>query len=110
MCIRDRGYRVPGYTPAMAGRVVDSGKDYTQTESLRTPQWYLLTAILTLNVTAGISLAAGSATDIAGYSTTAAASVVGVWALFNGGGRIIWAAFSDVTGRMPAFLAMLGLQ
>jgi OFA family oxalate/formate antiporter-like MFS transporter len=108
-----QGYRVPGYTPAMAGRVVDSGKDYTQTESLRTPQWYLLTAILTLNVTAGISLisqAAGSATDIAGYSTTAAASVVGVWALFNGGGRIIWAAFSDVTGRMPAFLAMLGLQ
>ena len=108
-----QGYRVPGYTPAMAGRVVDSGKDYTQTESLRTPQWYLLTAILTLNVTAGISLisqAAGSATDIAGYSTTAAASVVGVWALFNGGGRIIWAAASDLIGRMPAFVAMLGLQ
>lgn len=108
-----RGYRVPGYTPALSGRVVDSGKDYTQLESLRTPQWYLLTAILTLNVTAGISLisqAASSATDIAGYSVTAAAGVVGVWALFNGGGRIVWAAASDVVGRMPAFVAMLALQ
>ena len=107
------GYTVPGYEPATTGRVVDSGKDYTQGEALRTPQWYLLTAILTLNVTAGIALisqAAASATDIAGYSVTAAATVVGVLAVFNGGGRIVWAAVSDLTGRMPAFAAMLGLQ
>ena len=107
------GYRVEGYTPPTTGRVVDSGRDYTQRESLRTPQWYLLAAILTLNVTAGIALisqAAGSAADIAGYSKAAAAGVVGTWALFNGGGRIVWAAISDLTGRMPAFVAMLGLQ
>jgi len=107
------GYAVPGYTPATTGRVVDSGKDYTQRESLRTPQWYLLTAILTLNVTAGIALisqAAGSATDIAGYTKTAAASAVGLLAIFNGGGRIVWAAISDRIGRMPAFAAMLGIQ
>ena len=89
-------------------------KDYTQGEALRTPQWYLLTAILTLNVTAGIALisqAAASAQDIAGYTVTAAAAtVVGVLAIFNGGGRIIWAAASDYIGRMPAFAAMLGLQ
>jgi OFA family oxalate/formate antiporter-like MFS transporter len=107
------GYTVPGYTPATTGRVVDSGKDYTQKESLRTPQWYLLTAILTLNVTAGIALisqAAASATDIAGYSKTAAASAVGLLAIFNGGGRIVWAAISDKVGRMPAFAAMLAIQ
>lgn len=107
------GYTVPGWQPATTGRVVDSGRDYTQAESLRTPQWYLLTAILTLNVTAGIALisqAASSATDIAGYSATGAASVVGLLAFFNGGGRIVWAAVSDKIGRMPAFVAMLGLQ
>jgi OFA family oxalate/formate antiporter-like MFS transporter len=107
------GYRVPGYAPSTTGRVVDSGKDYTQQEALRTPQWYLLTAILTLNVTAGIALisqAAASATDIAGYSTAGAASLVGIWAIFNGGGRIVWAATSDKIGRMPAFVGMLGLQ
>lgn len=107
------GYTVPGFAPATTGRVVDSGKDYTEKEALRTPQWYLLTAILTLNVTAGIALisqAAASATDIAGYTTAGAAGLVGALAIFNGGGRIIWAVISNYTGRMPAFAAMLGLQ
>ena len=39
-------------------------RDFTPSEALHTPQWYLLTAILTMSVTAGISLisvAAGSA-------------------------------------------------
>ncbi len=108
------GYKVPGYVPATTGRVVDSGRDYTQGEALRTPQWYLLTAILTLNVTAGISLisqAAASATDIAGYSAAAAATVAtGIWAIFNGAGRVVWGAASDKIGRMPSFMGMLGLQ
>jgi len=107
------GYSVPGYQPATSGRVVDSGKDYAQGEALRTPQWYLLTAILTLNVTAGIALisqAAASAADIAGYTAAAAATVVGVLAIFNGAGRVVWAAASDKIGRMPAFMGMLGLQ
>ena len=107
------GYHVPGFSPATSGRVVDSGRDYTEKEALRTPQWYLLTAILTLNVTAGIALisqAAASATDIAGYTKAGAAGIVGALAIFNGGGRIVWAVISNYTGRMPAFAAMLGLQ
>jgi OFA family oxalate/formate antiporter-like MFS transporter len=107
------GYQVPGYVPATSGRVVDSGRNYEPGEALRTPQWYLLTAILTLNTTAGIALisqAAASATDIAGYTTAGAAGVVGAWAIFNGAGRIVFAAASDKVGRMPAFLTMLGLQ
>jgi MFS transporter, OFA family, oxalate/formate antiporter len=105
------GYTVPGWTaPTGAGA---GAAQYTQGEALRTPQWYLLAAILTLNVTAGIALisqAAGSFTEIAGYSATAAASAVGVLAFFNGGGRIFFAAVSDKIGRMPAFIAMLALQ
>ncbi len=107
------GYSVPGWTPAASTAASRSTHDYTQGEALRTPQWYLLTAILTLNVAAGIALisqAAAAAADIAGYSTAAAASVVGIWAIFNGAGRVVWAAASDKVGRMPAFAAMLGLQ
>jgi len=107
------GYSVPGYEPATAGKTTSSGDEYTQGEALKTAQWYLLTAILTLNVVAGISLisqAAASATDIAGYSTAAAASVVGVLAVFNGAGRVVWAAASDKIGRMPSFAAMLALS
>ena len=107
------GYVVPGYEPAKAGAPGSVGNDYTQGEALKTPQWYLLTAILTLNVVAGISLisqAKDSAIDISGYSATAAATVVGVLAIFNGAGRIVWAAASDKLGRMKSFAAMLGLS
>lgn len=106
------GYVVPGYEKK-SGADTEGAKEFTQGEALRTRQWYLLTAILTLNVTAGIALisvAAGSATGIAGYSAAGAATVVGVLAIFNGGGRIVWAAASDYIGRMPAFAAMLGLS
>ena len=107
------GYHVPGFSPATSGPVTGSGRDYTEKEALRTPQWYLLLSILTLNVTAGIALisqAAASATDIAGYTKAGAAGLVGALAVFNGGGRIFWAVVSDHTGRMPAFAGMLGLQ
>jgi MFS transporter, OFA family, oxalate/formate antiporter len=106
------GYYVPGFE-ANAGNTATTSVDYSQGEALKTPQWYLLTAILTLNVSAGIALisqAQSSAEDIAGYGSTAAATVVGVLAVFNGAGRIVWAAASDFVGRMPAFAAMLGLQ
>ena len=108
------GYVVPGFEPTSdeAGGSA-AGKDYTQGEALRTPQWYLLTAILTLSVSAGISLisqAKLSATDISGYSVGGAAALVGVLAIFNGGGRIVWAAISDYIGRMRTFAAILVLQ
>jgi OFA family oxalate/formate antiporter-like MFS transporter len=104
--------------PKVAAAKEDTGPssalaDFTQQEALGTVQWYLLTLILTMSVTAGISLisvAAGSATDIADYSKTAAASLVGILAIFNGGGRILWGWLSDLVGKMPAFMGILGIQ
>ena len=100
-------------TTAAAATRDGNEPDFTAQEALGTPQWYLLTLILTMSVTAGISLiavAAGSATDIAGYSTKAAASLVGILAVFNGGGRILWGWVSDKIGKMPAFMGILGIQ
>lgn len=108
-----QGYQVPGYVPATSGKVVDSGRDYTQGEALKTWQWYSLAAILTLAVLAGISLISQALTsfvDIAGYTALAAASAVGVLGLFNGAGRIFWAAISGRIGRMPTFIAILALE
>ncbi|WEV77160.1 OFA family MFS transporter [Janibacter cremeus] len=90
-----------------------AARDFTQQEALSTPQWYLLTLILTVSVTAGISLisvAADAATSVAGFSVAAAATLVGIMGLFNGAGRIVWAAASDKIGRRPAFVGILGLQ
>ncbi|HOG28847.1 MAG TPA: OFA family MFS transporter [Vicinamibacterales bacterium] len=90
-----------------------AGRDFSQAEALRTVQWYLLTLILTISVTAGISfisVAAGTASDVAGFSAAGAATLVGVMGLFNGGGRILWAAISDRIGRKRAFVGILALQ
>ena len=92
---------------------VRAQRDFSAAEAMRTPQWYLLTLILTMSVTAGISLiavAAGTATDVADYSTAAAATLVGILGLFNGGGRIFWGWLSDLIGKMPAFMGILGIQ
>ena len=108
-----KGYQVPGYEPATSGGAVDSGRDYSQGEALKTWQWYALTAILTLAVLAGISFISQALTsfvDIAGYSALAAASAVGFLGLFNGAGRIFWAAISGRIGRMPTFVAILALE
>jgi MFS transporter, OFA family, oxalate/formate antiporter len=107
------GYQVPGFVAASTGRAVAGTRVYTLPEALRTKQWYMLTAILTLNVTCGIgfiSQASDAAQSVAGVSAGTAATMVGVLGLFNGGGRIFWAWLSDRTGRMIAFLGMLALQ
>lgn len=107
------GYQVPGFTPATTGRAVAGTHAYTLTEALRTPQWYMLTAILALNTACGIALisqASDAAQDIAGVTAGTASAFVGIMGLFNGGGRIFWAALSDKVGRMIAFVGMLAVQ
>lgn len=106
------GYAVPGFE-APAGRVGGGAASYTLTQALRTPQWYRLTAILALNVTAGIALvsqAAPAAVAIAGMSAASAAGLVGILGIFNGVGRVLWGWGSDHMGRMRAFAAMLAIQ
>jgi MFS transporter, OFA family, oxalate/formate antiporter len=107
------GYTVPGWEPSASTRNVATTRAYELREALRTPQWYLLTAILTLNTLCGIafiSQASDAAQGLTGISAGAAATFVGLMGLFNGAGRIGWAALSDGIGRMRAFLGMLVVQ
>jgi OFA family oxalate/formate antiporter-like MFS transporter len=107
------GYKVPGFEPKSAGPSVAGTRAYTLSEALRTPQWYLLTAILALNTACGIafiSQASDAAQDVAGVTAATAAGLVGILGLFNGAGRVAWAWLSDRIGRMRAFLGMLALQ
>jgi OFA family oxalate/formate antiporter-like MFS transporter len=108
------GYTVAGYDPAVAARRnVATTRAYTLREALRTPQWYMLTAILCLNTLCGIafiSQASDAAQNIGKVSVGTAGTFVGIMGLFNGAGRIGWAALSDRIGRMRAFLGMLLVQ
>lgn len=106
------GYTVPGFDPAKA-KVVGTADSYTLTEALRRPEWYRLTGILALNVTAGIALisqAGPAAEDITGVTAATASSIVGILAIFNGAGRVFWGWTSDTLGRMRTFMVIFGLQ
>ncbi|MFT3888124.1 MAG: MFS transporter [Arachnia sp.] len=82
-------------------------------QALRTPQWYLLAGTLTVAVAAGISLVsmmAAASVDVAGLDAAGAAAAVGVLALFNGGGRIAWAAVAQRFGQLPVLMVILALE
>jgi OFA family oxalate/formate antiporter-like MFS transporter len=105
-------YAPPGWVPP-AEETLDSGRDLTLTEALRTPQWYLLWLMLALNVTAGaalISVAAPLAQELTHVGSALGAVAVCVISLFNGVGRLIWGALSDRIGRARTFMALFVLQ
>lgn len=86
------------------------GKGMTATEGLKTKQFYLLWVILFINITCGIGLisaASPMAQDMAGFSAESAAVLVGILGIFNGFGRLLWAALSDYLGRPKTFSILL---
>ncbi len=112
-----RAYRLPpaGWTPAgWTAPVAAAGEsDFTVGEALRTPQFWLLWAMLFLNVSAGIAVisqASPMAQELARVTPLAAASLVGVISVFNALGRVAWAAVSDAIGRRPVFVILYALQ
>ena len=82
-------------------------------EAVKTRQFWMLWAMHLINVTAGlmmISVASPMAQEVVGLSAVAAATMVGLMGLFNGGGRLIWAAASDYIGRHNVFIIFFVIQ
>ncbi|MDO5533541.1 MAG: MFS transporter [Propionibacteriaceae bacterium] len=99
--------------PRQEGDRTAAASDFTVAQALRTPQWYLLTATLTVAVLAGIaliSMMAGAAADVGGLDAAGAAAAVGVLALFNGAGRVVWASLAQKVGRLRVLATILVLE
>ncbi len=82
-------------------------------EAVRTKQFWMLWAMHLINVTAGlmmISVASPMAQEVVGLSVAGAATMVGLMGLFNGGGRLLWAAASDYIGRHNIFVIFFIIQ
>jgi len=107
------GWRPAGWQPSAKQQEQLEARDYTLKEALSTWQWYVLWAMLFLNVTAGISIisqASPMAQEISGVNAAIAAGMVGLISIANGLGRLLWAWFSDAIGRRNVFLIMFVLQ
>ena len=107
------GYAPAGWSPTAAQSSQRATRDFTRSEAFTRPQWFVLWAILALNVSAGIMLisqAAPIAEDVTKVSALVAAGLVSAISIFNFLGRIFWAWLSDLIGRRQVFITMFMLQ
>jgi OFA family oxalate/formate antiporter-like MFS transporter len=106
-------YRPAGWTPTTAVSKAATTANFTVGEAMRTWQFWLLWAMLFLNVSAGImiiSQASPIAQQLAGMSAVAAAGMVGLISIFNGAGRVFWAWVSDHIGRAQVYFLLFAIQ
>ena len=105
-------YRVPppGWQPGQARRPDDARRAKSGSVHLRdahrTKQFWLIWAVLCLNVSAGIGvigMASPMLQEIFGASAAVAAGFTGLISLFNIGGRFFWASLSDRIGRKATY-------
>ena len=88
-------------------------KQYTCKEAMKTWQFYALWWIFFTNITCGIGLlavASPMAQEVIKMSPMAAASMVGIIGLLNGGGRIVWSTISDYIGRRNTYIAFFAIE
>lgn len=110
------GYVPEGWIPP-AGSKASAGM--TLGEAIHSKYFYLLWAMLFLNITAGIALisqASPMAQDLMPSTMSAAekakqaGAILGIFAIINGLGRLFWASASDKIGRRTVFFILFGTQ
>lgn len=110
-----------GYMPDGMQAAIDSGKkvmkqdleQLTAKEAVKTRRFWMVWTMMLINVSAGImiiSVASPMSQELIGLSAAGAATLVGIMGIFNGGGRLGWAAISDYIGRPTVFTIFFGLQ
>ncbi|MGM9928743.1 MAG: OFA family MFS transporter [Bacillus sp. (in: firmicutes)] len=109
------------YMPAGMKEAIESGTkeikqdlaQMTAKQAVKTKHFWMLWTMKLINTTAGImmiSVASPMAQDVVGLSVAGAAAMVGIMGLFNGGGRLAWAAASDYIGRSNVFVIFFIIQ
>ncbi len=126
------GWRPDGWTPSQTNNAMITSGNVHLKDAHKTPQFWLIWAVLTLNVSAGIGvigmaspmlqeifggallgkpelgfaqLDLSQKTQIAGI----AAGFAGLLSLFNIAGRFFWASLSDRIGRKMTYFCFFGI-
>ncbi len=99
--------------PADATNNLIASSSISRNAALATPQFYLLWAILLINVTAGIGILSQTAPmlqDMFHKTPVEAGTIVFIVGLFNAGGRFFWASSSDYIGRRNTYTLFFVVQ
>ena len=107
-------WKPEGWTPPVESKKMVTKRHVHIDQALKTPQFYLLWAILCLNVTAGIGILGQASVMIqemfkGAITPEAAAGFVGLLSLFNMGGRFVWSSASDYLGRQNTYFLFFAL-
>ena len=92
---------------------IDTRGQFTVQQAMKTWHFYALWLVFFLNITCGIGLlavASPMAQEVIKMSPLAAASMVGIIGLLNGGGRIVWSTISDYIGRKNTYIAFFVIE
>ncbi|MDD5111212.1 MAG: OFA family MFS transporter [Candidatus Altiarchaeota archaeon] len=106
------GWLPEGWTPPAKKTPAGAVEDYNWNEMLKTKQFWMLWLSFTFAATAGL-MVIGILKPFgiwAGLDKLTAGSAVGILALFNGAGRILWGTASDKIGRSKSMAFMFILQ
>jgi OFA family oxalate/formate antiporter-like MFS transporter len=105
--------------PQIAGKKAGSkykvraqAEQFTSSEMLRTPQFYMLYAMMLMMGIGGLMVTAqvGSVADALGVSRVVFTLALTINSLANGAGRIFWGWISDLAGRERTMIIAFSLQ
>jgi MFS family permease len=104
------GWAPAGWVPSAHRRKLVTNNNVTAANAIKTPQFWLLWLMLTMNVTAGIAViesASPMSQDMFPFRVTAviAGGFVGLLSIANMAGRFLWSTFSDLLGRKATYAA-----
>lgn len=114
------GWVPKGFKPAASA--VSAADSFNWSEASKTRQWYMLWGMLFLNVTAGMGLLSKlspMAQDVIKVAqniddpaklAVLGGGVLATASIFNGLGRLFWAAISDIIGRKGVYMVMFLTQ
>jgi MFS family permease len=109
-----QGWKPAGWTPSSTAKKMVTSRQVPVNEAWRTTQFWLLWAVLFLNVTAGIGVLGQASAMIqevfpGRITAAAAAGFVGLLSLANMIGRFFWSSTSDKIGRKPTYMIFFAL-
>ncbi|MEA1924849.1 MAG: OFA family MFS transporter [Candidatus Altiarchaeota archaeon] len=106
------GWKPAGWNPPESSAKTPTSEDWERGDMIKTSQFWMLLGMFVFAASAGlmtIGILKVYGID-SGLAAAAAGTAVGILAIFNGAGRIVWGWSSDKLGRTTAMALMFFLQ